>query len=378
LHGRHAGGKVLWRGAHKSRDEDPLNRQTQARNQPRDPSAEAPSAVPPVEIEVTRGSLVESRHLASLAVVDPEGRVVLRAGDLERPVYPRSAIKPVQALALVETGAAEAFGLGDREIALACASHSGEPRHVELASAWLGTIGCSFDDLECGTHMPYSDRAAEALIRAGQRPSTAHNNCSGKHAGFLSVARHLGYPTAGYIRYEHPVQQRILGLLESMTGLDLGAAPWAVDGCGIPTIAMPLGNLALAMARLADPADQPELRQAACARVRRAMAAEPFLVAGSGRFCTRVMALTGESALIKTGAEGVYCAALTELGLGVALKVHDGTKRAAEVLMGEVLRRFGLLGAESGDGLGRYLDFPVLNRVKLTVGRIRLAEDTPL
>jgi L-asparaginase II len=355
-------------------DEETVNSETQARNQPGDPLAE----VPPVIIEVTRGPLVESRHLASLAVVDPEGRVVLRAGDLERQVYPRSAIKPVQALALVETGAAEAFGLGDREIALACASHNGEPRHVELASAWLGTIGCSIDDLECGTHMPYGERDTAALLRAGQHPSAAYNNCSGKHAGFLSVARHLGHPTAGYIRYEHPVQQRILGLLESMTGLDLDEAPWASDGCGIPTIGMPLGNLALAMARLADPADQPEPRQAACAQVRRAMAAEPFLVAGSGRFCSRVMAKTGESALIKTGAEGVYCGTLTDLGLGVALKVHDGATRAAEVLMGEILRRFGLLDGQSGDDLGRFLDFPVLNRVKLTVGHVRLAEDTPL
>jgi L-asparaginase II len=355
-----------------------VNSETQARNQPGDPLAEVPPVVPPVIIEVTRGSLVESRHLASLAVVDPEGRVVLRAGDLERLVYPRSAIKPVQALALVETGAAEAYGLGDREIALACASHNGEPRHVELASAWLGTIGCSVDDLECGTQMPYGERDTAALFRAGQQPSAAYNNCSGKHAGFLSVARHLGHPTAGYIRYEHPVQQRILGLLEGMTGLDLGEAPWGTDGCGVPTIGMPLGNLALAMARLADPADQPEPRQAACARVRRAMAAEPFLVAGSGRFCSRVMAQTGESALIKTGAEGVYCGTLTDLGLGVALKVHDGATRAAEVLMGEVLRRFGLLDGQSGDDLGRFLDFPVLNRVKLTVGHVRLAEDTPL
>jgi len=365
-------------GALTSGDEETLNSETQARSQPRDPSAEASPAVPPVAIEVTRGSLVESRHLASLAVVDPAGRVVLRAGDPERPVYPRSAIKPIQALALIETGAAEAYGLGDREIALACASHNGEPRHVELASAWLETIGCSLDDLECGAHMPYAERDVEALIRAAHRPSAVYNNCSGKHTGFLTVARHLGHPTAGYIRYEHPVQQRILGLLEGMTGLDLGQAPRGIDGCGIPTIGMPLGNLALAMARLADPADQPEPRQAACARVRRAMAAEPFLVAGSGRFCTRVMTLTGESALIKTGAEGVYCAALTDLGLGVALKVHDGATRAAEVLMGEVLRRFGLLDDQSGDGLGRFLDFPVLNRVKLTVGQIRLAEDTPL
>ncbi len=335
-------------------------------------------AANPLLVEVTRGPMVESQHRAAFAVADPAGRVVLHAGDIERQVYPRSAIKPLQALALLETGAAEAFGLSDAEIALACASHGGEPRHVETARAWLERIGCAVDDLECGAHPPYHEAATIELIRRGQEPTALHNNCSGKHAGFLSIARHLGYPSAGYIKFEHPVQQSVLGILEQLAGCDLGDAPRAIDGCGIPTLGMPLGNLALAMARFAEPSDQPERRQEAAARIRRAMAAEPFLVAGNGRFCTKVMELTGERALIKTGAEGVYCAALTDPGLGVALKVHDGATRAAEVLMGEVLRRFGLLDAQSGDDLGRFLDFPVLNRVKLTVGQVRLAEDTPL
>jgi L-asparaginase II len=329
-------------------------------------------AANPLLVEVTRGPMVESRHRAAFAVADPGGRVVLHAGDIARPVYPRSAIKPLQALAVLETGAAEAFELGEAEIALACASHGGEPRHVDIVANWLRRIGCSVDDLECGAHLPSTEQAMIDLIAGGAQPSALHNNCSGKHAGLLSVARHLGYPTAGYIAEQHPVQQRVLGILESMTGRDLGQAPRGIDGCGIPTLGVPLGNLALAMARLAQPDDQPEARQAAAVRVRRAMAAEPFLVAGSGRFCTAVMEVAGERALIKTGAEGVYCAALTELGLGVALKVDDGAGRAAEVLIGRLLLQLGAIGEAEAKPLAGRLSPPVLNRVGRPVGELRV------
>ncbi len=306
-------------------------------------------AANPVLVETTRGAMVESRHRGAFAVVDAEGRVVAGAGDTERPIYARSAIKPLQAIPLVESGAAEAFGLGDEEIALACASHRGEPRHVEAVTAWLARIGYSVADLECGTHLPSSPAALAELLGARGAPHAAHNNCSGKHSGFLTLARHLGLPTQGYIRFEHGVQQRVLGTLESMIGLDLGAAPRGVDGCGIPVLGVPLGKLALAMARLADPADQPEPRQAACARIRSAMAAEPFMVSGTGQFCTRVISETAGRALVKTGAEGVYCGALTGAGsgagLGIALKIDDGAGRAAEVAMAGLLARFGLLDA---------------------------------
>lgn len=331
----------------------------------------------PVLVEVTRGEMVESRHRAAVAVVDTEGRVVMSVGDLDHRVYARSAIKPLQALALVESGAADAFDLGPAEIALACASHSGEPCHVALVRDWLNRIGCSLDDLECGGHLPSNAAAAAKLLASGGVPERVHDNCSGKHAGFLSVARHRGWATAGYVRYEHPVQQMLLGILEQMTGLDLGEAPRGIDGCGIPQIGIPLGNLALAMARFADPSDQPERRQAACARIRAAMAAEPFLVAGSGRFCTAVMSATGERALIKTGAEGVYCGALPEAGLGIALKVDDGAGRAASVIMGRVLVRLGILSEQERARLSGLLQPPVANRNGREVGRIRVVDDCP-
>jgi L-asparaginase II len=331
----------------------------------------------PVLVEATRGAMVESRHRGAFAVVDVEGRVIASAGDTERPIYARSAIKPLQAIPLVESGAAEAFGLGDAEIALACASHRGEPRHVETVTAWLARIGCSVADLECGAHLPSNPAALAELLGARGAAHAAHTNCSGKHSGFLTLARHLGLPTQRYIRLEHGVQQRVLGTLESMTGLDLGAAPRGVDGCGIPVIAVPLGNLALAMARLADPADQPEPRQAACARIRAAMAAEPFMISGTGQFCTRVISETGGRALVKTGAEGVFCAALPgalpEAGLGIALKIDDGAGRAAEVAMAGLLARFDLLDA------AHELCAPRLsNRAGAVVGVLRLPAGGPI
>jgi len=325
-------------------------------------------------IEVTRGDMVESRHRAHIAIVDPDGKVVQVWGDIERPVYGRSAIKPLQALPLIESGAADRFRVSVAEIALACASHNGEPRHVELVTAWLARIGCSVADLECGSHAPLHESSVEALIRVGRKPDATYNNCSGKHTGFLATARHLGEPTAGYIRYEHPVQQRILGALEQMTGMRLGNAPRGIDGCGIPVIGIPLANMALAMARLADPDPHvPAARAAAAKRIIAAMASEPFLVAGTGRVCTKVMETVGAKVVLKTGAEGVYTAALPTLGLGVALKVEDGASRAAEVAMGRVLQHLKLLNADEEKVLADVLTPPIRNRVGREVGCIRPA-----
>ncbi|MEE9140304.1 MAG: asparaginase [Alphaproteobacteria bacterium] len=337
----------------------------------------APGPANPVLVEVTRGHMAESRHRGAVAVVDAAGGVKLAVGEVERPVYARSGIKPIQALVVLETGAGEAFALGEEEIALACASHGGEKGHTDLVSAWLDRIGCTVDDLECGPQTPLDEAAARALHGAGEAPSALHNNCSGQHAGFLSVARHLGLPTKGYIGRDHPVQQRALRILEEMGETDLSAVPQGIDGCGIPVVGLPLSRIALAMARLANPESQPEPRRAAAARIRRAMAAEPFLVAGTNRFCTRVMEVTGARALVKEGAEGVCCGALPELGLGIALKVDDGASRAASVVMGRLLRHFRVLGADEADLLADVLEPAVCNPAGLEVGRVRPAADCP-
>jgi len=316
--------------------------------------------VNPICVEVTRGALVESRHRAAVAVVDTEGRAVLRAGDLEAPVYPRSTIKPLQALPLVESGAADALDVSDAELAIACGSHAGARAHIETVEGWLTRLGLTGADLVCHADAPPPDRPRD--------------NCSGKHAGFLALARHLGAGTAGYAAFDHPVQQRVLGVLEQMTGFDdLTAQPRATDGCGVPTIAVPLGNLALAMARLGDPHDQPDRRGEACARLRRAMAAQPDMVAGRGRAVTRVLAQLGERAIIKGGAEGVMAGCCPDLGLGFAVKVDDGAARAANVLAVHLLDRLQRLTHADRDALADLLEPPITTRGGERVGSLRCA-----
>jgi L-asparaginase II len=329
----------------------------------------------PIEIAVHRGGLIESRHQVHGAVVDAHGGVVHAWGDYELPIYGRSAIKPLLALLLVESGAADAFRLSEREVALSTASHNGEPGHVEAVLNWLGRVGLSVDDLECGAQMPSREVGARELYITGKSPTRAHNNCSGKHSGFLTAARHLGFPTKGYIQYEHPVQQRLLGILEQMSGCNLTGVPRGIDGCGIPTIAFPIANHAFAMAQMADPHHLPEARAAASRRILKAMAAEPWYVAGTDRFCTDVMRVIGPKASIKVGAEGVYMGALPEHGLGICLKAIDGASRAAEVAMGLVLRHLGVVEDEAAEKLARHFKPEIRNWAGTLTGNITPATE---
>jgi L-asparaginase II len=328
----------------------------------------------PICVEVTRGAAVESRHRARYAVVDATGEVVIAGGDVQADVLPRSAIKPLQALPLVETGAADAFALSPMELALACASHNGEPDHVTAVEAWLARIGCSQGDLVCGGHLPKATSAARAVIASGQPYRRVHDNCSGKHTGFLTLARHLGAPTQGYEAVTHPVQQRILGVLETMTGLaDLTTRPHGSDGCGIPALAMPLGNLALAMARLGVPDDQPTARQVACTRIRAAMAEHPWFIAGTDSGDTAIMQRLAPRVLVKSGAEGVQAACLPDAGLGVAVKIADGGARAAQVVLGALLRRLNVIGTDDSAALNAHFTPAITDRNGRTVGTIRPA-----
>ncbi len=325
----------------------------------------------PIVVEVTRGSTVESRHRGSAVVVDPDGHVVANWGDPEALVFPRSAIKTVQAIPFVESGAAEAFGLGDTEIALACASHNGEPQHVEAIEAWLTKIGLDAKDLECGTHWPFDKEAARSLADSGGVPSALHNVCSGKHAAMLTTALHMAEPTKGYVRLEHACQQRVMGMLEFMCGLDFADIPRGIDGCAIPAFAIPLGNIALAMARIAAPDALPEMRAKAITRIRDAIAAEPYMVAGRKRYCSEVMAVTGKRVMVKTGAEGVFVAALPDIGLGVALKCDDGATRASQAMMTAILVQLGALEASMVDTLAHHMRVPLMNCNGTEIGEIR-------
>ena len=328
--------------------------------------------VNPVTVEVTRGEIVESRHRGSAVIVDLKGAIQGQWGDIDAPVYPRSAIKGLQALPLIETGAADDFGFSDAELALACASHGGEDEHARTALAMLEKLGLGEGDLECASHWPMHEETTRLMASRGEMPDQTRNNCSGKHAGMLAVAKALGQPTRGYIKPTHAVQQRILGVFEAMCGLDMGGAPMAVDGCSVPTWGMPLQNLAYGFARFAAPEDLADTRAEACRRIARAVMENPFYVAGTGRYCTEVMQAL-PNVFLKTGAEGVYIAALPEYGLGVALKCDDGATRAAEVMMTALLRHIGAITDVDLPKVERFLTVPLENRAKVHVGEIRPA-----
>lgn len=287
------------------------------------------SGTNPVLIEVTRGAHVESLHTGALVVVRPSGEIVMAMGNVMAPVFARSAVKALQCLPLIESGAADRFGFGNAEIALACASHTGTERHVRLAAAMLDRVGLKECDLGCGAHAPISAAAAKALIRAGIDPCQLHNNCSGKHAGMLATAVHLGEPTARYWEPGHPVQMRIRQAMAEMTGLELGPDMQGIDGCSVPTWAMPLSSMAQCFACLVTGEGLAKPRREASRRILDACWAEPELVAGPGRADTNVMRRLPGKIFMKTGAEGVYCGGFPELGLGFALKIDDGATRAS-------------------------------------------------
>jgi L-asparaginase II len=330
----------------------------------------------PVLVEVLRGARVESRHRGAIAVVDADGATVLAAGDVATPVFPRSAIKALQALSLVESGAADRFGLADEELALACASHSGQEGHVAAVARMLGKARLDASALACGAHWPINQAAAFALAKSGL-PSALHNNCSGKHAGFLCLACAMGVDHDGYWRPEHPVQNTVRGVLEDLTGTALGPEQCAVDGCSVPTWAIPLRALADAFAKFGTGHRLRRARAGAAARLRAACAEKPWYVAGTGRFCTDIMKLLGKRAFVKTGAEGMFCGALPEQGLGVAIKCDDGAGRASEAVMASIIARFLPLDDVERAALARFMRPTLRNWNGIEVGALRVTEALP-
>ena len=315
----------------------------------------------PILVNTLRGEVIENRHRGAIAVCDPHGRLVHAWGDVDALVYPRSSIKALQALPLVESGAADHFQLSAAELALACSSHGGEPEHTAAVKSWLTRLDLDEDALECGPHAPSNDEAAAALIFDHVTPGRIHNNCSGKHTGMLATSRFLEEETHGYIEREHPAQQRWIDALGEMTDLDMQRLPWSRDGCGIPVIAMPLKAIATAFARLAAPDDLPAARGSAVDRITAAIAAHPFMVAGSGRLCTEIMELTGRRVIVKTGADGVYTAALVDKNLGIALKIDDGKSEAAQVAILAVLTKLDSMHAAELEALAQRCRMPITN-----------------
>jgi L-asparaginase II len=329
-------------------------------------------------VEVKRGSITESRHRGHIVAVEPDGKVVASLGAPHNVTYLRSSAKPFQALPLLLTGAADRFAFNDREVALACASHNGEPMHTEVVASMLRKIGLGPEALSCGVHEPYSVDAAAELRARGEAPTVLNNNCSGKHAGMLAVALHLGASIENYESPENPVQKAIADVLSRFSDVAVTDMAVGVDGCAVPTFGITTKAMALAYARLVSPpASFDNTTRHACERIVRVMTAYPELIGGSSdRLDTEIMRAARGHVVSKVGAEGVYTAGVRRCeewpyGLGLALKIEDGDdKRARPTVVIESLRQLGVLRDESLQAVARYAFFPVKNRRGDLVGEI--------
>lgn len=327
----------------------------------------------PVLIEVLRGRHVESRHRGAAAVVGADGRIMAAWGDAGATIFPRSTAKPLQALAWLEGPAGHETALSPAEVAIACGSHHGQPHHIACVEVWLARIGCREAELVCGPHPPLAEAAAEELVRSGQRPRRLHNNCSGKHAGFLAACRAAGLPIGGYQRVDHPLQEAVRRVLAEMAGAEVATANAAVDGCGVPVYPLPLVGLATAYARLTRRKRLGPARATAVQRILDAMTACPAFVSGSDGFDFQVMAAAGGAIICKGGAEGMHAALLPEAGLGLAVKIDDGARRAAEAAMAALLLRFGTLPPAVRRLLEGVAWQPLRNAAGEVVGELRPA-----
>ncbi|HKO99951.1 MAG TPA: asparaginase [Pyrinomonadaceae bacterium] len=348
----------------------------QSSTQPSANNEEVPSAEPLVE--VTRGGITESRHRGHIVAVDPDGQILAHLGARETVTYLRSSAKPHQAIPLIVSGAADRFGFDEREVALACASHSGEQIHTEVAASMLKKIGLTPEHLKCGIHEPFSPEVARQLRERGEKPNILQNNCSGKHAGMLALALHLNAPIETYDRPENPVQLAIGETISEFSDIPMQDIAVGIDGCGVPVFGITVKGMALMYARLvAPPAKFSEDTKAACKRIVSAMAGHPELIGGtSERLDTEIMRAAGGKLISKVGAEGVYTSGVLPCdrwpkGFGLALKIEDGDDhRARPTVVIESLRQLGILADESLEAVSRYAFFPVRNRRGDVVGEV--------
>lgn len=308
-------------------------------------------------VELHRNGILESVHRGHVVVCDAGG-VIAQWGNPGQVIFPRSAYKMLQALPLVESGAADAAKLGENHLALSCASHQGAHMHTDLARSWLAGLGLGETDLRCGPQVP-NDFEARALLREKpESPCQFHNNCSGKHAGFLTLNKHLGGGPE-YIELDHPVQKAVKAAFEEMVGAK--SQGWGIDGCSAPNFTCEIAQLAHAMAKMAAPEGLGRVREAAAKRLVNAMMAHPYLVAGTTRACTILMQAADKKAAVKTGAEGVFVAIIPEQKIGIALKIEDGNHRASEAVMAALLVRLGVVDA-ADPRVAQFLNRPDINR----------------
>jgi len=341
-----------------------------------------------IVVELTRGPLVESLFRGHAAVVDSTGRVLFAVGDPQFVTFWRSSAKPIQAMPVVTSGAADSFGYTPKHLALFCASHNAESVHTETALDALQRAGLGPEYLQCGAHYPYDKATAEAMKAAGEEPGKIHSNCSGKHSGMLALCQHLGLPVDDYLNPASEVQQVILASVARSCAIAREQIAIGVDGCGVPVFGMPLANMSFAFARLADPERMPEGQQAAARRMRDAMLEHPYMVAGRGRICTEIMSLPGKRWVAKSGAEGVYsvgilpeAVAASPLlqqvgavgGIGITVKVEDGHTDTRHLMIVEIMRQLGLLTSDDLAALAKYRPAPITNWAGKVVGEKRIA-----
>lgn len=327
----------------------------------------------PLIVEVLRGGAVESSHQVLAVIADSRGLLHSFYGNHDFLTFPRSAIKLLQAIPLVESGAVEKFGLDDKMLALACASHAGEKQHLLVAGQWMEKLQAKEDLLHCGPAWPFHEPTKHEMIRKNLQPSRVLHNCSGKHLGIISTCLALGENPVGYHQWEHPSQKRLRKVLTELTRYEHERALWGVDGCAIPSYAVPLQAIAIGMAQALG-AQAGEARKVALKRLIDAVRLHPQLVGGQGDFVSKAIEVTRGRVLVKSGAEGVYTAILAEKGLGIALKVHDGSKRAAEVALGALLRQLGGFNESDYLELKEFTMPSVTNSRGEVVGEIRLAK----
>ena len=326
-----------------------------------------------VLVEVTRGGIVESRHHGHVAVCDGAGRLLASAGDPDLITYWRSAAKPFQAMNVVLTGAADAFGLSDAELALTCSSHYGEPFHRAAVESILAKGGLEIGHLRCGPSVSLNPGFAQQMAWDNIPPHPLYNDCSGKHAGMLAVCRHRGFELGSYLAPDHPMQRQILEIIARMADWPPDRVHIGIDGCSAPVHALPLRNMARAYARLATPASlSPDLR-AAAERIFRVMTAHPGMIAGTGGFCTELMRATNGRLVGKIGAEGIYCVGIRGRDLGLAVKIDGGNMRVLAPVVIRLLETLGHLFPEESAALGAFRVIPNLNDIGTRVGEIRAA-----
>jgi L-asparaginase II len=329
----------------------------------------------PFRVEVLRGSVVESQHQVMAVVVDERGSPIRFWGNINYLTYPRSAIKMLQALPLLESGAAEAFGFEDKHICLICSSHRGEKNHILGLAEIMKKAGIREDQLICGGHWPAHEATAHELIRRSGQPTPIMNNCSGKHCGIIATCLHLKENPEAYEKYTHPAQVRLRKVLSEVMHFDYERAHHGVDGCGIPTYAVPLQNLAVGMLALINPKEKAS-RQMAAKRIIEAVRSEAFYLSGSDDFTSDIIQRTQGRCIIKNGAEGVFCGVIPEKGWAFALKVADGAPRAAQAATGFLLQRLGVLKEDEIAALTKYLEPKIKNWKGLDVGHLRVRMPT--